>query len=358
MEFIKLTPDKYKEWDAFCEASDDAWFWHISSWLEYSLKYNPKLKAESKSFMVYDNHELIAICPLILQINNQGIKEFCYNNEHGPMPAFSNNLSRKTKEKAVKAIYSHIDEIAKENNVARTMFRFTVLSRSFIESPRQIFNYLMKFGYLDNSINTQVIDFTKSINDLRLEIRHGHDADIDRAFKILKIDVLDKNNISKQVFDQYINLHREAAGRVTRPKSTFDLMHDLIKEGSAFLVGAKRDDSFIGFSYFFVFKDNVYYGSSCNDPELKSIPVSHAIQWAAILYMAEKKYKFYELGWQQFGLQLYDMPSQKQINISEFKRGFGGFTVPWLRGEKFYDKNYFLEIYKDRIKKYSENYEK
>jgi lipid II:glycine glycyltransferase (peptidoglycan interpeptide bridge formation enzyme) len=354
MEFVKLTPDKYGEWDAFCEASDDTWFWHSSSWLEYSLKYNPKLKAKSKSFMVYNNHELIAICSLILQTNDQGVKEFCYNNEHGPMPAFSNKLSKKTKEKAVKAVYSHIDGIAQENNVARIMFRFTVLSKAFIEAPKQVFNYLMKFGYLDNSINTQVIDLNKPIEILKNNLRNDHKNNINKISKKISTEIFDKSKITDSIFNEYVEMHHKAAGRVTRPRSTFDLMHDLIKDGNAFLVAAKMNNVFIGFSYFFVYKNNVYYGSSCNDPEENRIPVSHAVQWAAIEYMAEKKYKFYELGWQQFGLQLYDMPSEKQINISEFKRGFGGFTVPWLRGEKFYDKNYFLEIQEDRIKKYFE----
>lgn len=354
MEFIKLTPDKYKEWDDFCLKSDDAWFWHTSSWLEYSLKYNPKLKAESKSFMVYNNNELIAICPLILQINERGIKELCYNNEHGPMPAFDNRLSKKTKEKAMKDIYNYINKIAEENNAERAMFRFTVLSKSFIEAPRQAFNYLMKFGYLDNSINTQIIDLRQPIEILKKDLRNDHKNNINKTSRKISTEIFSENNITDSIFNEYVETHRKAAGRVTRPRSTFNLMHDLIKAGSAFLVGAKKDGVFIGFSYFFLFKEDVYYGSSCNDPAVKNIPVSHVVQWAAIQYMVEKKYRFYELGWQQFGLQFYDMPSEKQVNISEFKRGFGGFTVPWLRGEKFYDKNYFLEIYKERIKKYSE----
>jgi len=353
MEFTKLTPDKYKEWDDFCLESDDAWFWHTSFWLEYSLKYNPKSKSESKSFMLFADNELIAICPLLLHANEQGVKEFCYNSEHGPMPAFRNDLSKKTKNKAVKITYSRIDELIKENNAARAMFRFSVLSRSFMEAPEQQFNYLMKFGYLDNSINTQVIDLRKSTEELERDMRHGHSYDIKKASKLLNIEIFNTDNITEDIFNAYIDLHHKAAGKKTRPKFTFDIMGDLIRKGEAFLVGAKKNDDFAGFSYFFVFKNNVYYGSSCNNPQIEHIPISHAIQWAAIKYMAEKKYKFYELGWQQFGYQLYDMPSAKQVNISEFKRGFGGFTIPWLRGEKFYDKDYFLKINKDRIKEYS-----
>ena len=47
-----------------------------------------------------------------------------------------------------------------------------------------------------------------------------------------------------------------------------------------------------------------------------------------------------------------DFLSTKELSISKFKRGFGGFTVPIFRGEKFYDKEYSLKIYTGRIKGY------
>jgi hypothetical protein len=218
----------------------------------------------------------------------------------------------------------------------------------------------MKFGFLDISLNTQIIDLTKTLDELRLDLRHGHDSDIDRASKFLKGEIFDKSNITKKAFDKYVELHLLAGGkaRKNRPMRTFAIMYDLIKEDKAFLIGAIKDDSFIGFSFFYIFKDNVYYGSSCADPQNANLPVAHFIQWQAIEWMKQKKYKFYELGWQFYSPTLSEIPSQKEIDIARFKRGFGGFTVPFFRGEKYYDKKYFLKIHQSRIKKYAQSMNK
>jgi len=71
--------------------------------------------------------------------------------------------------------------------------------------------------------------------------------------------------------------------------------------------------------------------------------------------MNQKKYKFYELGWQYYSPTLSNFPTEKEIDIARFKRGFGGFTVPLFRAEKYYDKKYFLKTYQDRINKFSDS---
>ncbi len=354
MEIIKLTEDKYQEWDDFCLDSDDAWFWHTSDWLKYNLNYKSELKPESKSFIVLNNNEILAICPLILEKNNN-VNEFSYGSECGPLPVFKNSLTAKTQKKIEKFVFKHIDDLAKKNSVKRMRFRFSILNKSFIETGKQKYNYLMKFNYIDNSINTLVIDLNKSERELRNNVRHGHDSAIDQSSKILKKEIFSQKNITLKLFEKYIDLHFKASSRSTRPRTTFDIMFDLIKQGKAFLVGAKKDGEFIGFSYFFLYKNNVYYGSSCNDPCVENISIAHFIQWKAICYMKSIKCMYYEIGWQNYSNTLSDFPSAKEINIGKFKRGFGGLTFPLFMAEKYYDKNYFLDIYKKRIEKYSDS---
>ncbi len=366
MEIKQLTKKDYEKWDEFCNVSDDCWFWHTSKWLEYTLNYNPSLNSELKSFFIIKNNKIIAICPLLLEEIN-GLKEFSFGGSYTPLPAFANELRRKEKEKVRKLIFETIDKLAKQEGVKKVSFRFVVLNKSFVENPRKN-NYLMRFNYIDNSINTQVIDLRKDLGRLRMDVRHGHDSDIDKSSKMLKGEIFDKNNITKEIFDKYVDLHLRASGRKTRPQITFDMMFDWIKQGDAFLVGARLQemeeqevskDRFIGFSYFFAYKNNVYYGSACNNPEIENkenIAIAHFIQWNAIEYM-QRKYNFYELGWQPYSNTLADFPSEKELYISRFKRGFGGFTIPLFRGEKYYDKDYFLQIYDKRVKKFAENLE-
>jgi len=66
---------------------------------------------------------------------------------------------------------------------------------------------------------------------------------------------------------------------------------------------------------------------------------------------------FYEIGWQNYGHTMSDAPSIKEINISKFKRGFGGFTVPLFRGEKYYDKKFFQEVYQKRINNFATSFD-
>jgi len=354
MEINYLQEKDYKKWDDFCQKNDDAWFWHTSSWLEYNLNYKPNLNSENKSFMIFDNQELIAICPLILE-NNNDIKEFSYGSYYAPLPVFKNNLNKTIRKKVEKFVFSQIDSLAIKFNVKRTRFKFSVLNKSFIETGDQKYNYLMKFAYLDNSINTSVIDLNKTENELKLDLSHGHNSAINKSLKILKEEIFNKSNITLEIFEKYINLHFKASGRSTRPKITFDIMFDLIKKGEAFLVGVKKENVFIGFSYFFLYKNNVYYGSSCNDPNIKNISIAHFIQWKAILYMKKIKCNYYEIGWQNYSNTLSDFPNKKEKNISLFKRGFGGSTFPLFMAEKYYDKKYFLNVYKKRINDYCLN---
>ncbi|MEK7646869.1 MAG: hypothetical protein AAB378_00665 [Patescibacteria group bacterium] len=357
MEIVKLTQEKYKEWDAFCLESDDAWFWHTSKWLEYTLNFQVNNQSESRSFFLLKDGKMAAICPLILE-NNNGAMEFSYNHYYGPVPALANHLTRNERKAVLKEIFKYIDCLAKQNNVKRVMLRGAVLNPSLVEAREQPFNFLMQFGFIDASLNTQILDLRRSVDELRRGVRHGHDSDIDKASKILTAAVFDCSNITREVFDKYTDLHHKDPGRAKRKSITFDMMYDWIKDGDAFLIGAQKENKFIGFSYFFIFKNNVYYGSACNDSKAGNLPIAHFIQWEAIQWMCKQGIKFYEIGWQYYSDTLQNFPSDKEKYISQFKRGFGGISIPLFMGEKYYDKDYFLGTYDSRIKKYGDNLER
>jgi hypothetical protein len=346
---IPFTLDKYEEWDSFCEESDDAWFWHTTGWLKYSLGYKPEIKKDILSFLVFHDKVLLAICPLVLETKD-GIAQFSQAQSYGESPALKNGIAKSLKSELWKVIFGHIDELAKEYKVKRILIRLPVLASSKVLS-----NILVKFGYLDTSTNTQVIDMRKSFLEIKKDIRNGHISDIKKIEKTLTADIFDKSSITKKIFEKYIDLHFKAAGRATRPRSTFDMMFDFIKEGKGFLIGAKKGKEYVGFSYFYLYKGSVYYGSSCNDPEFGNIPIGHFIQWNALVWMHKNKCILYEIGGQSYGPTLLETPSPKEINISQFKRGFGGSTCTLFRGEKYYDKKYFLDVYTKRIQEFAKN---
>lgn len=352
MEIINLTPELYKQWDDFCLKSDDAWFWHTSGWQEYNLNYQPKMRPEIKSFLAVDDKRVVAVCPLI-SVEIDGVKEFSFCGVHGPMPAFFNDLSKKEKDKVIKFVFGQIDELAVQNGVKRVKFYFSVLSQAMAETAGFKFNFSEKFGYLNNNLNSLVINLTKPLNQLWKEVSHGHQADVNRSAKVLKAEVFNRDNVSAEIFNQYVEMHQKAAGRQTRPAITFEMMKKWIGQNKAFLIGAKKENKFIGFAYFFLYKNNVFYGSSCNDPEYKNLPLAHFIQWNAIKWLNERKYKYYEIGWQIYNEGLSDYSTKKRINIGKFEKGLGGEVRPLLMSEKYYDKAFFLKVYNSRINRFA-----
>ena len=338
MEAILLTKDKYQQWNDFVDTSSDAWFWHSTHWLEYTLNYIPG--SSSLSFMVMENKQILAICPLILKDNEFDLFW---------SPAFA-NMPDKKKERVIDFTFEQVDRLASENKVKRASFMIYPLS-----FPK--YNYLMKQGYSDTSINTQVIDLRQDLKVIHGAMRKGHDYDTDRGLKQLGVVIWNKDNITKAIFDDYCNLHHKDSGRVTRPQITFDIQFDWIKQGNAILLGALPNpptflDEFLGFSYIFTYKNKANYGSACSDPEYSGLPIGHALTWKTIEWLKEHGFEYYELGWQQYGNQPYDFPSKKELEISFFKRGFGGYSVSLYRGGKYYDKDYYLKVNLERINKY------
>jgi len=355
MEIISLLQDNYGKWDEFCMQSDDAWFWHTSKWLEYTLNYNTDLNSTSLSFIVIEDDRILAVCLLLLEtikFNNRELREFSFGGSPIWAPALANYLSRKRRGKVMAAIFEHVDMLASLNQVARASFRLCPLAPRFLSSELPINNYLMKYSYMDISLNTQIIDLTHSLHDIRADMRKGHKYDINRGLKELDIDIFDKSNTSKEDFNMYRILHHKASGRITRPMVTFDMQYDWLLQGNAVLLGARLHKEYVGFSYIFTYKKRAFYGSACNDPDYPKAPIGHVLQWGTINWLKENKYKYYEIGMQRYSYQAYDFPPQDEINIFHYQRGLGGFTIPYFRGEKFYEHNYCLDVFSERLNEY------
>ena len=357
LEVVPLGRDRYADWDSFCLKSSDAWFWHTTQWMEYTLHYRPELNPRSESFFCLHNGRVAAICPLIVENDAAGsmASEFSYGADAVPAPAFAGDLPEKVRRAAVQATFAHIDELAEKLNIARASFRVSPLVASFWSDPLPRANPLAKLGFNDISLATQVLDLAGNEQDILRQMRKGHRADIARAAGLMEVSVLDRSSITAESFERYRLLHRKAAGRVTRPLETFQMMHDWIRAGQAILCVVTMERKDVGFSLISVYKDGAYYSSSCEDPEFNHLPIGHLLQWRTIQWLKQHGIRQYEIGIQQFTSQFHSHTSEKERKIAFFKRGFGGQTVPFWRGEKFYDREYCLRVLRDRATQYAES---
>lgn len=343
-------------WDDFCLQCDEAWFWHTTKWLDYTVDYRPELSPVSHSFFVFAGERIAAICPLILETSREAegeVRQFSYGGDAVPAPAFAEGFSAKVRKAVRKAAFQQIDALASSHGVRRAAFRIPPPAPFFWKSDHPLANPLLREGFSDISWLTQVIDLSRPEDQLFREIRNDHRNDIKRAAKIMSVSAFDNSNITTGQFERYRLLHHKAAGRVTRPLSTFDMMHRWIEQGLAVLMCATFEGRDVGFALLSTYKDGAYYSSSCNDPDIEDLPIGHLLQWRAMQWLKAHRIRHYEIGVQLFASQPHTIVSRKDWNISTFKRGFGGFTVPYWRGEKFYDEGYCRRLLEERAAQYS-----
>jgi hypothetical protein len=198
----------------------------------------------------------------------------------------------------------------------------------------------MRYGYLDASIATQIIDLRQDEKDLWADLRNRYKQYINKADRLYEIVVMDHTAPDFSVHENYRTLHHKAAGRVTRPIETFDLQFEMLQSDEAMLVGLRYEGAFDSFAYFIHSQRTAYYASESDDPDIRvPVPCGPLMQWTALQYYSARGFDYLELDNQQFGSQVFDHPSKKDITISFFKRGFGGKTFPLFRGIKYYDRD-------------------
>ncbi len=353
-----MTAAQYADWNSFCLKSDDAWFWHTTHWLEYALEYKPGLQSRSECFLCLKQGHIVAICPLITEnhpASDSVRREFSYAADAVPAPAFAPGLSAKSRKAVADAVFAHIDQLAANLDVARASFRISPLAPSFWSRSFPHANPLLKFGFNDISQATQILDLAQDEQCLLRDMRKGHRADIARASRLLRATVFDQTNITKDSFNRYRLLHQKAAGRVTRPLQTFELMYQWICSGHAILCAAALEGNEVGFALVCIYKDGAYYSSSCEDPDCQHLPIGHLMQWKAMQWLKANGTRRYEIGIQQFASQVHSPATEKNLRIAFFKRGFGGETVADWRGEKFYNRQHCLQILQERAAAYASN---
>jgi hypothetical protein len=348
-------PTLRQEWDQFCSQERTAWFWHTTDWLQYTLAYQPALESVSLSFFVTSGTQVVAIAPLLLekQETNDGVRyELSFGGGPAPAPALSSQLSSEKRAELFTLICRRIDDLARQYNAVRVRMQTSPLCwLNEWERGQAEFD---RYGYVATPLATQVVALAQGFPSLLQHMRKGHIYDVKRGIKHFDVTCYDAERITEEIFARYRLLHAQAAGRVTRPLQTFELMRQWIQEGKALLLGASKDGGDVGWIYLFIYKGKAYYGSACNHPEWRRQPVGHALQGCALQWLAAHGYAWYELGLQQFGPLLYDLPTEKELAIASFKRGFGGATVPLYRWEKFYEREFFLRTSHERIQRYAE----
>jgi hypothetical protein len=186
-------------------------------------------------------------------------------------------------------------------------------------------HHLLKSGGHQVSQFTQVIDLSQSEDRLHSELSKSFRWNVSWGKKNLNLRVVEADRIAERDIERFSDLHVEAAGRETRSQATWEAQLEMIRDGEAFAVFAEMAEQLVSAALFSVTKAYCFYGVSASRRALFDKPISHAVLWEAILHA-----KSYGCQWFETGEQVFQghgaMPSEKELGINAFKRGFGGQT--------------------------------
>ena len=343
LEISREVAEDRERWDRFCSEDATGWFWHTTAWREYTLAYGSSLASRSLAFGVMDGEQLVAATPLMLE-RHQGAAgprhELSFGGAACWAPALARGLSAEARQAALGHALEEIDGIAGTEGAARASLQLSPLVPDLGAATVSLLGAATEAGWVDASVTTQVVDLSLSEDQLHRRMHTGHRRNVKKAQRSLTVDAHHAETASDGPFDAYRRIHEKAAGRVTRPDSTFEQMREWISEGNGLLLCAQRDGEIVGCVYVLLSGDAAYYASGANDPAAAGEPVGHILHWEAIRWLKAKGLRRYELGPEKRGMLPHDPATSKDLGIARFKRGFGGVTAPLVVREKYYSADF------------------
>ncbi len=335
MEYIRYADISEIEWNRYIDMINQVTFNYTAQWVSFCLEYSKNI-VSNESFIVLDNRKVIAASVIYIE-NYSGEHQISWNGGYCRAPYIDSGLEYRIQEKYAKKILSYIDAIAKKYQCTKIMLEVDPLGNPEQKTTFYNYNYLLKYGYLDESGLTQLIDLRKSKEELFADIRKGHKSDI-KGGRIYDVQVYGKDNMTEQMIERYKEIYEEDAGKVTRNSELYHFYLEFIRSGMGLAAFGKIGGKEVGVVLITMYKKTAYYSSYAElETELNRVPIGHILQWEVINYLKDYGVEFYETGEQVYGKTHYSVPDEKIINISNFKRGFGGYTVPFFRGVKYLD---------------------
>lgn len=343
MDIESLTHHNENEWNDFCLKNSEAWFRHTTWWHKYILSCREDSDSENFSFIIRQDGAILAVVPLIMQYIYSDRKKHEFANYDTPCPtiAIKDGLSLKQRSDVLDSAFEHIEQIASSKNVSLGKFFIDPLIEA---SPYENFDDfdLLKYEYSPSIKTTSIIDLSLGIDVVLQRMRKGHKAAVKAVYRDggFRVDIFDKESIGDFQSSMGImqNIHLIDAGRKTRSDLSWKITYEWLKAGYGFLTMLYDEErsEYIAGAWFMAYKQKAYYGSyAIRDSSLLQGRAGYAIQWAAIKYLIEHGYKYYETGWNFYSSYKNEV-DDKVLMISRFKHGFGGKKYPLFSFEKRY----------------------
>tara|TARA_B100001287_G_scaffold62031_1_gene50123 strand:+ start:25567 stop:26571 length:1005 start_codon:yes stop_codon:yes gene_type:complete len=300
-------------WNSVLNASSYASVYHQVSNIDY---YSAYFKGDNISFVLIEDNKAIAALPVFIYQDKDGWK--ISSNGLGLIsPLFIKSIPKKSRKRLERQLIEIILVISRILNLKKIiLFECSYfLSNWFLlwleRADKQFLTYQL------------AIDLQKSLDSIKLDFRKSYKPLVNKALRDWDVNICEEN--LDEVFEEFQDLHCEAAGKRTRSNESWSIQKKQIKNKEAFLISVRDDKALIGAALFNFSRDIGVYSVGAYKRELFDKPIGHAVQMVAITKLKDLGCHTYILGQKAVSLSSDDL-SEKEASISHFKEGFAGYV--------------------------------
>ena len=297
--------------------------------LEYQSAYHSSSDAKitDVSVVIYRNLNPIAVFPLCIEERQNQIKLSSFGKPINE-PLYAKYISNNEKKSLTKKVINSLKLIARSLELDFLILEQASVPHSDNNGCSEWHIQLLSEGALLEIKHDMFLDLSPDLKDIRSRYRSSYKSLINRGLELWNISVMESRNASRENWDDFKELHRDAAGRVTRSELTWEIQCKMISNDCAFLVmlREKNASKLVGAAFFEYTKNEAYYSVGAYDRSYFDFPLGHVAQHTAI-----QKFKIKSIGWYRIGERFYPKVSvncsSKEVSISNFKQGFSDHLI-------------------------------
>jgi hypothetical protein len=214
---------------------------------------------------------------------------------------------------AVKAAFIHLDALAAAHGARELLLR---------EPAAPLLSSIGEAALARHALATfdlvAQVDLTAGLQAWRRALRKSFRSCVNWGRRNLVVTFVNQTNPDVELFDRFRMFHAEVAGRVTRPKQSWDIMYDWVAAGRGELIAASLEGRLAAASLFIDGTDTSIYMTGVYDRALFDKPLGHYPLWLGIERAQARGMRTLELG----DLPFESVANDKEFRIGYFKRGF------------------------------------
>ena len=283
----------------------------------YSHVYAPQWQFQDLSLMVHDKDVPLAGLQITLSTGPEGQQELNFYGRQAYL-RLNQKTDRLALEKAQKSLAASFLKLYE--SLGKPDLNFLEMC---IEGNLSHFAIIMlSEGAIANPLYKQIIDLNLPENELRRDLRKSYKSLITWGEKNIALTTYGPQNVTSADMEKFRQIHIKVSGRETKPKAAWERQYQQIVDGESFIILGEIGQELVTSGLFVHSPSFCFYGVSASIREMFDKPLAHIIIWQAIIEAKRRGCRYLELGDLPY---LYkDKHTEKENNISIFKRGFGG----------------------------------